>query len=299
MYRFISPLIMLALVVWLFPDVASAQTAPGGLVSCNGWECGACDVIKMVNKLIIWLFGIIFLLFAGLMAIAGFGLVTSGGNQSALEAAKSKFTNAIIGIIIMMAAWLIVDTIMKGLLKNEDGSIDGWGPWSEIECKSYVQPGQWTGDPEAPVPPGGSPVTPLPGPAPTACSGASCAPLGIPCKAGVGCSISPDLVDNFQAFHAAAGVDGARVTEGMPPTRVHKSACHQQGTCIDYGKSGGMTPAEVVKVIDAAKANGLRPVYEVKTQAEKDAIVAGGASANDVKVLGDWISAPHFSIYGK
>ncbi len=60
-----------------------------------------------------------------------------------------------------------------------------------------------------------------------------------------------------------------------------------------------MTSAEVVKVIDAAKANGLRPVYEVKTQAEKDALVAAGAPAANISVLGNWISAPHFSIYGK
>jgi hypothetical protein len=59
-----------------------------------------------------------------------------------------------------------------------------------------------------------------------------------------------------------------------------------------------MTAPEVISVINAAVANSLRPVYEVKTQAEKDALVAAGAPADTIKVLGNWISAPHFSIYG-
>jgi hypothetical protein len=87
------------------------------------------------------------------------------------------------------------------------------------------------------------------------------------------------------------------VTEAMPPSRPHKSSCHNNGTCVDYSKAGGMTPAEVSRVINAANANGLRPVYEVVTQSQKDTLVAGGVPEAYVKVLGDWISAPHFSIY--
>ncbi len=105
------------------------------------------------------------------------------------------------------------------------------------------------------------------------------------------------MVANFQAMHTAAGVAGARVTEAMPPTRVHQNACHTNGTCIDYSKQGGMTSAEVISVINAAQANGLRPIYEVSTTAQRDALVADGVPAASVSVLGAWISAPHFSIY--
>jgi hypothetical protein len=99
-------------------------------------------------------------------------------------------------------------------------------------------------------------------------------------------------------MHNAAGVSGARVTEAMPPSRQHKSACHNNGTCVDYSKSGGMSASEVSRVVAAASANGLRAIYEVHTQAQKDALTQGGVPAGNVKVLGDWISAPHFSIYG-
>ncbi len=287
--------IVLMVCFFFIPDFASAQ----GFVTCFGTDCNACNLAEMANKMIIFLFGVIGMIFAILMMIAGFGLVTSGGNTSALEAAKSKFKNAIIGLIIVMGAWLAVDTLMRGLLKGGAGEIEGWGPWSDVQCQLQTQTVAYPGDPASPTVPGGPPPPPpLPGPAPTACSGGTCAELGIPCSNPSKCKISPDLVAKFQAFHAAAGVAGARVTEAMPPTRVHKSVCHTQGTCVDYSKQGGMTPAEVLAVVNAAKANGLRPVYEVKTQAQKDALTAGGVPAGSVMVLGSWISAPHFSIYG-
>ncbi len=133
MYRYL-PLILL-LAIFIIPDLVSA--APGGFVNCEGASCSACDLVDMTNEIIRWLLGIIFLIFAALMTVAGFGLVTSGGNPSALNAAKAKFTNAIIGIIIVFSAWLIVNTVMVELVSdgNTAGNITGWGPWSEIKCQ--------------------------------------------------------------------------------------------------------------------------------------------------------------------
>lgn len=282
-----APLIVTLLLI-ITPSVVGAA----GLVPCAGTECSACHFAQMGNTILQWLIGILFVVFAVVAAIGGFGLVTSGGNPEAKNEAKSKLVNALIGLIIVFAAWLLVDTIMRGLLNSGTDVIVGYGPWSQIQCGTQTQ-SVWPGDPGT-----DKTVAALPGPMPTGCSGGTCQAMGIPCANANSCSISPDLVDNFQDFHADAGVAGARVTEAMPPTRIHKSPCHKNGTCIDYSKAGGMTSAEVIKVINAAKANGLRPVYEVKTQAQKDTLVTAGAPADSIVVLGDWISAPHFSIYG-
>jgi Type IV secretion system pilin len=298
MYRYLKYLpLILIITLWLVPELSSAQ---GGFVNCEGSGCSACNFVDMANKIIKWILGMVFMIFAVLMTVAGFGLVTSGGNPSALSAAKAKFTNALIGIVIVFSAWLIVNTIMVKLVSDGTtaGNITGWGPWSQVQCQTQTQTTAWPGDPSSPVGSGGTPPTPLPGPAPTGCTGGACVPLGIPCSNPSSCSISPDLVSKFQSMHSSAGVSGARVTEAMPPTRTHKSQCHNNGTCVDYSKQGGMTADEVKRVINAAWASGLRPVYEVKTETEKIALVAGGVPAKDVLVLGAWISAPHFSIYG-
>ncbi len=265
-------------------------------VPCDGTDCSACDLVDMINTIILWLFMIVFLIFAIIMLAAGWGLVTSAGNQVALDAAKSKFTNAIIGIIIIMAAWLLIDVIMRGLLAGGDGQISGYGPWTQVQCQQQITALEWAGDPDT-----DPTVPPLAGPKPASCGGTDCQALDPSiCKIATSCSISPDLAAKITAFDAAvkaAGVNGTRVTEAMPPTVNHQSQCHSNGTCIDYGASGGLSGADINKVADAARANGLRPVYEVKTQAEKNALVAQGASADNIKVISK-ITAPHFSVYG-
>jgi hypothetical protein len=123
------------LVLLLFApvDAAFAQTQ-GGIFGnvCSGATCTTCDIVDVANTLISWLIGAITALFALLLVIAGWRLVTSAGKPEALSAAKEMFTNAIIGFILVLASWLIVDTIMRALLP--DGQISGWGPWNEVQC---------------------------------------------------------------------------------------------------------------------------------------------------------------------
>ncbi len=66
---------------------------------------------------------------------AGLKLVVSAGNPSAMSDAKKMLTNVLIGFVIVLSAWLIVDTIMKALLNPnyESGEIE-FGPWNQLEA---------------------------------------------------------------------------------------------------------------------------------------------------------------------
>ena len=125
---------IIAIAVGFIPLLASAVVEPGGFVPCEGKECSFCDLVAMVQDIITWIIGIIFLIFAVLLVVAGFKLVTSGGNQSAQTSAKESLINALIGIIIVLAAWLLVDTLMRAVLPGDSGEIEGWGPWAEVQC---------------------------------------------------------------------------------------------------------------------------------------------------------------------
>lgn len=129
--------VAIAFILVLAPLDTANAVPYGGFLTCDGTDCSFCNLIDMVNGIVVWLFGIIFLIFAVLLLVAGFGLVTSGGNQTALDAAKTKFQNAIIGLIIVMASWLLIDTIMRGLVGSGPtaGQISGWGPWAEVQCQ--------------------------------------------------------------------------------------------------------------------------------------------------------------------
>lgn len=129
-----------------FIEPASAQNLAGA-AQCTGPTCSACNLVYLANAVIQWLIGFLTILFAVLMAVAGWGLVVSGGNQSALDAAKEKFTNAVIGFIIILAAWLVIDTIIRGLVGADgmiEGSTSGAFFWAEVQCQSQNQANQAT-----------------------------------------------------------------------------------------------------------------------------------------------------------
>lgn len=135
----ITSLTILAAILFavLWPEVSAAAVP---FVPCSGLDCSACHFAQMGNTILKWLIGLLFVLFAVIAAVAGFGLVTSGGNEQARNDAKSKLTNAVIGIIIVLAAWLLVDTIMRALLPGKTGEITGYGPWSEVKCQVQQTP---------------------------------------------------------------------------------------------------------------------------------------------------------------
>ena len=45
-------------------------------------------------------------------AYAGFVMVTSGGNPSKKDEAKSMIGNAVVGLIVLLGAWLVVRTVL-------------------------------------------------------------------------------------------------------------------------------------------------------------------------------------------
>jgi hypothetical protein len=108
----------------------------GGFVTCSGLDCSVCNLVDMANEVIKWLIAILFIVFAILLFIAGWKLVTSVGNPSAMSDAKAKITNAIIGILIVLTAWLIIDTFVRALV-GDTGQINGL-LWTDIQCHEQV-----------------------------------------------------------------------------------------------------------------------------------------------------------------
>ena len=100
-----------------------------GLVPCSGPDCQACDLVKLGNNVISFLISIAAIIGAIMFAVAGFKMVISAGNESEVSAAKELMTNVVIGFVILLAAWLIVDTVMKTFVGDKLGR-----PWQTIQC---------------------------------------------------------------------------------------------------------------------------------------------------------------------
>lgn len=84
-----------------------------GLVKCTE-NCGFYELLDLINRVIDFiLFKMVVPIAAIMFAYAGFELVTSGGSTEKKSKAKSIFTNVAIGLIIAVAAFLIVQTILS------------------------------------------------------------------------------------------------------------------------------------------------------------------------------------------
>ena len=97
-----------------------------------GW--GA--VITVINNIIELLITLAIVFVAPItIAYAGFLLVTGQGNAGSITKARGIILNTVIGIVIAMGAWLIVDAVMA-VLYNQNASVPGTsttlGVWSQI-----------------------------------------------------------------------------------------------------------------------------------------------------------------------
>lgn len=134
-------LVLIALILLVAPNPALAQFVPcDGVAIDGGIPCDACYLIEMGQRILFWLIGILTVVFGFVALAAGWEMVTSGGNPAALSSAKQKLLNAVIGLLLVLAAWLLVDILMRSLLAGAGGTIPGYGPWNSIQCGSMTDP---------------------------------------------------------------------------------------------------------------------------------------------------------------
>lgn len=81
-------------------------------------ECGYNDLLKLVNNIINWIIVVSIPVAAGVFAWAGFTYMTTGISDQK-SYAKSMIWKVFIGLVFILAAWIIVGTIIKALLNPD------------------------------------------------------------------------------------------------------------------------------------------------------------------------------------
>lgn len=97
------------------PTTPNGEEFEDGLITCDGIEveCTFEKLLLLVNKVLRFLIFVIGVPIVTLSFVyAGFLMVTSGGNPSKKDEAKSIIGNATLGLIVLLAAWLIVRTVL-------------------------------------------------------------------------------------------------------------------------------------------------------------------------------------------
>lgn len=118
---------LLLIAFLLVPVISFAQDKPEDdgykiIIDCTEGEeiikgggeqkCGWSDFIKQINKIITLLLYIAVLLSVISFIYAGFKMIFSGGNEEAVKSAKHIFWNVVVGLVLVYAAWLIVNFVL-------------------------------------------------------------------------------------------------------------------------------------------------------------------------------------------
>lgn len=76
-----------------------------GIEYGNNVELGQAEPTDIVLSAINWVLGILALIAVIMILIGGFKWMTAGGNEEKVEGAKKLLIAAIIGLVIILAAW--------------------------------------------------------------------------------------------------------------------------------------------------------------------------------------------------
>lgn len=106
--------------------------AQAALLTCTeGDQCDFCELIHTLDNIILWVVSVAILIAVIGLMYSGFRMSSSRGNVSTFTDAKDMLVNIIIGLFIIMAAWMIVDTILKTVVGGD------FGVWNDPqECGS-------------------------------------------------------------------------------------------------------------------------------------------------------------------
>lgn len=81
----------------------------------NGTACGWKDVLSLANNLLKFMIYLAVPIAAICFAYAGWLYLSSQGNSGKISRAHGIFLNVAIGLVIVLAAWLVVNQIMTTL----------------------------------------------------------------------------------------------------------------------------------------------------------------------------------------
>lgn len=123
----------------LIPKQIVPEACTGSAIIAKGKGCTLCHIGVMVINITDFFMYAIAIPAAGLlMAIGGITLLVSGGSETLATRGKDTMRYAVIGLAIVLLAWLAVDTIFKVLTGDQRGFrgvVQELGPWNEFPAE--------------------------------------------------------------------------------------------------------------------------------------------------------------------
>lgn len=131
---FIINVVMGFFLIAPFSFALAQGTLPSQIVPCSGVDCNLCHLVELAQRLINIGIFITIALSAMTFSYAGGMYLTSMGDITKATKARKVFTSVAVGLMIILGAWLGVDTLMKTLVDEQR-----FGPWNSIGCNQSLR----------------------------------------------------------------------------------------------------------------------------------------------------------------
>jgi hypothetical protein len=118
-----------ALLVLAFTFLPADVVAQEGLVTCQGTEdspCNFCSFASTVVNVVDFVTVLLIIVAVVILAVTGIQIAASAGSVDAKQILKERITNIIIGFLLIIASWAIIDTVMKSLVAPDTDLVTKW-----------------------------------------------------------------------------------------------------------------------------------------------------------------------------
>ncbi len=121
--KYLFGLLIAVTVFFSIPVPVDAQLVSCGRGPDQTSACTLCDIVKGAADITNYLRNI--MVFVALVVIVAMGImyIVSAGNPGMMETAKKGVYAALIGIVVILAAWIIVNTIMYVVFDVNSGNV--------------------------------------------------------------------------------------------------------------------------------------------------------------------------------
>ncbi len=104
------------------PNQAGAQPQQVSNIDCpEGFRCGETSVAALFKTVAEWALGIAFILAVVFLIYGGFRYILSGGNEESAKTGRTAIFNALIGIIIIVLAFIVVQIVYNFVSGSSTG----------------------------------------------------------------------------------------------------------------------------------------------------------------------------------
>ncbi|MEI7619979.1 MAG: pilin [Candidatus Falkowbacteria bacterium] len=90
-------------------------------------------IVRLINYSLI-LLGVIFLV---LFVMSGYQWMTAGGNEDSIKTAKSRMTNAVIGLVVVLMSWTITYFVLYKIVLNSISPDEHWDTRYDVDTSTY------------------------------------------------------------------------------------------------------------------------------------------------------------------